>query len=161
MTSRHAPWLEFTVAGVPVPQGSKRAFTTKTGKVVLTEEPQLYSWRQDVAARAQAARGNRLPLAGEVLVMCWFFFPRPATHFGRRGVLPSAPRRPVGKRNDIDKLLRAILDALTAAGIYGDDGQVTDVQSSKWYAEAWRANAPGCRVYVTPVEWRVPGGGDS
>jgi len=48
-------------------------------------------------------------------------------------------------RPDLDKLERAIGDALTDAGVWVDDGQVVNSHTQKWYAET-----PG--VHITVLE---------
>jgi crossover junction endodeoxyribonuclease RusA len=66
-----------------------------------------------------------------------FWFARPASHYGtKNGALylkPSAPAQPVSARlGDVDKLSRAVLDALTGVA-YLDDRQVILLQASKGY----------------------------
>jgi crossover junction endodeoxyribonuclease RusA len=75
-----------------------------------------------------------------------FTFARPAAHFGtgRNAHLlkPSAPARPVPKgKDDGDKLQRAVMDALTDAGMWADDSQVVEWHGSKLYAVSpWRGD---------------------
>lgn len=53
---------------------------------------------------------------------------------------------------DIDKLERNILDALTRAGVYGDDAQVVGVVHEKMSAVDGPLN-PGARIGVQIVVW--------
>ena len=46
-------------------------------------------------------------------------------------------------RPDVDKYIRATLDALTSAGAYGDDAQVVSLRAVK--AHAAPGQAPGAR----------------
>jgi len=122
--------LEFTVMGDPKPQGSKRGFVTKTGKVALVEMAgnALKTWREAIALTAQIeAKKQNWELTDEpVSVEVIFYMKKPQKP---KFVLP-------GVRPDIDKLLRALLDGLTQAKtVYFDDSQVCVLQASKTYGE--------------------------
>lgn len=54
------------------------------------------------------------------------------------------------KRPDVDKLSRAVLDALSMAGIWGDDSQVTHLCATKRVAEI--GEEPGCRITITAAQ---------
>ena len=125
--------LAFYVPGIPIPQGSVRAFVRGGRAAVTSDNPALRSWRLDVTAAASAELGGREPFTGPVDVVLSFILPRPAGHFGKRGVLPSAPVFP-GTKPDLDKLCRGILDALTGAGALRDDSQVVGLMATKHYA---------------------------
>lgn len=135
------------VVGTPAPQGSKRGFPVKrkngTIGVALTESAgaPLKSWREDVrtAATAEAKEhGWATPPRGTPIDMAvTFYLRRPKSHY-RTGanahlLRADAPIYPTGKP-DVDKLLRATLDALTSAGIYDDDSTVVHVDLRKSYA---------------------------
>jgi Holliday junction resolvase RusA-like endonuclease len=135
--------LAFTVRGLPVPQGSMRAFVRAGHAAVTSDNPRLRSWRRDVTSAAAEAFAGRPPLAGPVKVALAFTLPRPSGHFGRRGLLPSAPALPIGARGDLDKLCRAILDAITGAGLWRDDGQVVALSAGKGYGDQ-----PGVHVEI-------------
>lgn len=146
--------MRFYVAGIPAPQGSKRALHHRaTGKIVLLESSKrVKPWRAQVAEAAHAAWGTAAPLVGPVELHVVFYFERPKSHYPQNsrnagGVLrPSAPMRPVGHgRNDLDKLARAVLDALTGV-IYEDDAQVVSLVASKEYARSGRT--PGASIEV-------------
>ena len=139
-------FLVVHVAGVPIPQGSMRGFVTKSGSVVLTSDnPRLRSWRRDLTiAFAEAREG--VQFSGPVRLTVSFALPRPTGHFGRRGLLPSAPARPIGARDDLDKLVRAIGDAATDAGVWRDDGQITELRAKKRWAFA--GEGPGADVEI-------------
>jgi Holliday junction resolvase RusA-like endonuclease len=136
--------LSVRVPGIPIPQGSMRGFVVGGRAVLTSDNPRLRSWRNDLAAALFAARSGP-PMTGAVVLKVWFFLPRPASHYGRHGrLLPSAPARPIGARDDLDKLVRAIGDAATVAGVWRDDGQVVDCHSSKRWADSDAiANAEG------------------
>jgi Holliday junction resolvase RusA-like endonuclease len=67
-----------------------------------------------------------------VLVLT-FYTPRPAGHYGKRGLRPGAPTRPT-TRPDVLKLARAVEDACTGI-VWRDDSQIVDEVLSKWFAD--------------------------
>jgi crossover junction endodeoxyribonuclease RusA len=157
--------IEFTVSGTPAPQGSKRYLGVGSkGKVRMAESSaRVAPWRADVRAAAERALPEQhlstgfdpscaicALWEGPVIVVLSFRFARPASHYrtGKNsGVLrDSAPEYPIGKKDDLDKLERAVLDALTSV-VFADDGQVVSLSSSKLYA--WSlGQAPGVTVTV-------------
>lgn len=84
----------------------------------------LKPWRAVVRAEAVKALDGRAGFEGAVYVLLDFYMPRPKTVSRLR---PSV-------KPDIDKLTRAILDALTDSGVVKDDGQVVSLSVEKWYA---------------------------
>lgn len=118
--------IEFRVLGTPRPQGSKKPVgRTKTGRVILVESSGvlLKDWRAAVTFAANAAMAGRERIAGPVLVSVWFSFARPKSHYGARGLRPSAPREHT-QVPDLSKLARSLEDAMTDAGVWRDDSQV-------------------------------------
>jgi len=143
--------IEFSVGGIPVPQGSTRALVTKAGRAIVTNSNsnRLALWRNDVVAAASRTLGDRPAIAAPVAVVLWFYLPRPKSHY-RTGtnahlLRDNAPELPA-KTPDIDKLIRAILDGLTVAGVIADDSLVCSLHASKEYADG--AMRPGVRVGV-------------
>jgi Holliday junction resolvase RusA-like endonuclease len=126
--------LSFTVPGIPVQQGSKTAFKHHaTGKVVLIDDNsvRLAPWRQKASIHARNAvvrHGGWLPLESPVIVGLRFYMPRPAT-------VPKARRPLPNVKPDIDKLTRAMLDAMTDAKVYADDAKVVELHVYKFYAD--------------------------
>jgi len=129
--------IEFFVHGSPATQGSKTGYVRGGRAIVVDLNPAtLKPWREAIRQTALAAVPDGwLPLEGPVSVLIDFRLKRPASH----------PRRrtwPTGARSgDIDKLARACLDALTDAGIFGDDAQVTNLHACKDYATDGRIGA--------------------
>jgi Holliday junction resolvase RusA-like endonuclease len=133
--------IVFEVLGKPEPQGSARAFMPNGAKypVVTSDNPNLKSWRRDVAKAAALAHVGP-PIEGPVRVVVDFHLPRPkALRVDRAHVT----------RPDCDKLLRGVGDALTGV-VIRDDGQVTQIKGTKQYARA--GESPRAVIAVTPLE---------
>ena len=120
--------LSFTAYGVPAPQGSTRAFMRPGMKhpVVTADCKRTKPWRQAIVDASREVMAGRVPLGGPVEVRVVFYLPRPK----------SAPKRITepAKLPDLDKLIRALFDALTAAGVWRDDAQVVQVDARKAFA---------------------------
>ena len=149
------------VPGHPVPQGSMKGYV-RMGKAgvpvaaVTNSNPLLVAWRMKVTGHAIAAREKRddallFPITGPIGARIDFVMSRPQFHFGtgkNRDVLkPSAPAYP-NQAPDIDKLLRAVFDALTDAQVWRDDGQVVFVQTTKSYVSPGRPEGVGITIGV-------------
>lgn len=125
--------VALVVHGRPAPQGSKKGFATKTGKVAMVEMSRhVKPWREDVRAaalRVVASDPAGFPITGPLSVDMVFSIARPKGHYGtgRNAEIlkPSAPRFPASMP-DLSKLLRATEDALTSAGLWTDDARVVD-----------------------------------
>jgi Holliday junction resolvase RusA-like endonuclease len=129
--------VAFTVDGAPAPQGSKSARVTNAGTTYMHESgrERLEPWRNAVAARAREAMAGRAPLTGPLELDVAFAFGRPRSHYrtGRHAgeLKPTAPIY-CDKRPDLDKLLRAIGDAITGIVVV-DDAQVVELRARKYY----------------------------
>ena len=128
--------LAVTIPGRPQPQGSKR----HVGRGVMVESnAALRPWRADAVATLQAGMPpDWTPIAGPVRVQVTFVFARPKAHFGTGRnaavVKPGAPYHH-HQKPDADKLLRAVLDAATTAGVWRDDSQVSSAHATKAWGE--------------------------
>jgi Holliday junction resolvase RusA-like endonuclease len=141
--------IELVVYGRPAPQGSKVASRTKDGRLFVREaSPRLRDWRHEIARTAREQVDIPEPLACPVCLSLAFEFPRPRSHFTRKGALrkgaPFIPSRP-----DLSKLVRAVEDALTGI-LWRDDGQVAMIHSCKSYVRD--IAEPRCRIFVYPIE---------
>jgi len=125
--------LEFVVVGIAAPQGSKTAFV-RGGRVSLVEScARVKPYRALISLAASQARKDP-PTQQSVGIGITFVFVRPKSHYTSKGALRAgAPTHP-GKP-DIDKLCRAVLDALTGI-LYHDDAQVVSLNASKRYGVA-------------------------
>lgn len=130
--------ITVTVIGEPVPQGSMKSVGPR--RIIHSNAEKLRPWRDLVAwhLRQEAVAAGLLePWDEPVDVFCTFILPRPQSAPKRRW----APDR----KPDIDKLLRAALDALTASGVVADDARVVHVAMSKVYG------LPGMTMSVSPA----------
>lgn len=141
MSSQGALTVE--VQGRPRPQGSK---TVRRGRA-LEANPHSRSWRELVAmaARRGAEDKDCDPFTGPVLVHAVFRFARPRTGSPLRRAVPYTSATP-----DLDKLLRAALDALQVAGVLCNDCQVVAVSSTKKYVDT--PEEEGLSLRVQPVD---------
>lgn len=145
--------LHFTVAGHAAPQGSKRLYAH--GALVESSK-RVKPWRVDVRAAAETAMSEHpqtwTPFNGPVTLRAVFRFTRPKSHYrtGRNAHLlrDNAPTAPIGRNTgDLDKLIRAVGDALTSAGVYCDDAQITTGYAAKMWADA--GTPPGAMLTIT------------
>jgi crossover junction endodeoxyribonuclease RusA len=131
--------LRFTVYGDPATKGNLRR---SPNGGMYESNPRLALWRQKVAAAAGEAMGAR-PLYDEGLRLTLrYVLVRPAGHWTTKGELSAEGRRhPYPDRKpDLDKLTRAVLDALTHV-VWRDDARVVQLEVGKSYGEPARVEA--------------------
>lgn len=144
--------LEFRVAGLPVPQGSMKAFVRgKHASIVHDNGANLGAWRNAIAEAAKGAlsREGQLAFEGAVKVSALFVLPRPRAHFGVRGILARFLAILPVRKPDLDKLCRSALDAMTGV-LFLDDAQVVELHARKTYTDSPSA-APGALIVVSEV----------
>lgn len=148
--------MRFEVLGRPQPAGSKRAFAIRrkgviTGIAVTDDAKGSRPWKDSVIVAARDALNGAKPLTGPLQLDVAFYVSRPAGHYGtgrnRHLVKASSPRYPA-VRPDATKLLRAVEDAMTEAGVWRDDAQVVAQTVVKYYGSPDRAE-----IEVLPVDW--------
>lgn len=151
------PALTITVYGAPVTQGSKTR--TRWGGMRDDNAEKLRPWREAVkyaaldalTALTVGAIGDvpvhRPPLDGPVVVEATFTLPKPGSAPKRRRTWPIKQRS-----GDVDKLLRAVFDSLTDAGVWRDDAQVIEVTGRKTYPgeHPQALHIPGAVIHVRP-----------
>ena len=125
------------VRGVPAAKGSVSAFPIRrrSGKlgVAITHSTRSKTW--EALVREQLP--ERVRLTGPVEVEVTFRLPRPL----------SVTREQPAVRPDLDKLVRAVLDALT--GLIEDDSRVVRLWAQKVYASP---GDEGAEVTVRQVD---------
>lgn len=132
--------IEFTVLGTPQPQGS--AIRGRFGGIHDANRA-LAPWRQAVIAeaiRAMEMYADEYPITRPVTVELDAYFVRPKSHY-RTGKNAGMVREAVAgmahaQKPDLDKLQRALGDALTIAGVIRDDSLITRWLAAKWWADS-------------------------
>lgn len=128
--------VQFTVYGIPQPQAGTKsvpAGRTQTGRQVfrkITEGGKdLKPWRAEVSTAAKAELDKTgEPFHGPVRLEVEFRFPMPKSRpqWARLQRFLLHTTKP-----DLDKLVRAIGDSLTVAGLFGDDASVAQIKAAK------------------------------
>lgn len=121
--------FKFSVNGLEAaPQGSKKY----VGKGRMIEvSKRVKPWRELV--KREASKIKEPPIKGACYVEATFRFKRPKAHYYSNGTLRTgSPLNLTIKRNDIDKLVRSSLDALSGI-TFNDDSQVTFLTAKKRY----------------------------
>lgn len=122
------------IYGMPAPKGSMKCVGQRGRRrhvVVPDDPPGLEKWHRKIMKAGKLAVEKYEPMSGPIAVALTFTFDRPAstTVTGR----PWPVTRVDGR--DVDKLARAVLDALDDAGLYGDDSQIVTVTSTKTFPD--------------------------
>lgn len=137
--------ITFDVIGMEAAtQGSKR----HVGNGIMRETNQrLRPWRSLVT---DAALATSHPLINHpVSISITFRFLRPKGHYNKTGLSPKAPAHLTSKqKGDIDKLSRAVLDALTGSLLL-DDSQVVQLAAHKRYCT--QHEKPGALITIIPL----------
>ena len=141
------------VAGTPIPQGSKSV--DRRNGYTFDANKNLRPWRKHVATTVAAwrAQTDHETYTTPVAAQLTFVFDRPKGHYrtGRFSHLlrDSAPRFH-GVKPDMDKLERALYDALTTAQLWRDDSLVCHATIDKRYARD--DETPGVHIQVWPAD---------
>jgi len=138
--------FSFSVFGVhPATQGSKKYVGTRrtaTGNnipLIVESHPGLPKFRKAITDAIVDSNGEDMRFVGAVKVSATFYLPKPKT---------SSNRFPVNQRSgDLDKYLRALMDAVTKSELWGDDSQVVEIEAYKLYA----IGEPGVIVTITAI----------
>ena len=126
--------MKITVLGGPATKGSMRCIGARGGRgrhtLIPDNKPEAVAWHSKVMSGGRKAVDKYGPLSGPLVVDLTFTVHRP----------PSVPlsKRPwpiTRSSGDSDKLLRAVLDALDDAGLYGDDSQIVMAGVAKAYPD--------------------------
>lgn len=143
-----------TIHGKPVTQGSMKPIVHRhSGKAIVIQDhkSELNAWRGRIAITIRSRREGR-SFTGPVSCELVFRLRRPKAHSGVNGVFPSSPAYPTVKP-DIDKLARAVLDALTQSGVWRDDSQAVEVTARKMYADG--DTKPGVTITLRALPSRI------
>lgn len=116
--------FEAFIAGTPKPQGSKNGYIRGNRVVLVESNKALPIWRNH-AINVLRENAPVEPMAGALHVSLFFYFIRPKT----------SKRKHPDVKPDIDKLARALLDALTQSGVIQDDSRVIALNAYKDYSD--------------------------
>lgn len=146
-----AGW-SFRVDGDPVPQGSWVAFIDNFGhaRAIPSNKAALNRWRKLIADTAMAERPAGWQVLDQpCLVALTFVRARSKGDYLANGRTLSkrAPRYPA-TAPDVDKLVRATLDALTEVA-FVNDSRVVSCPATKRYAEL--GERPGVEITIVPL----------
>jgi Holliday junction resolvase RusA-like endonuclease len=84
------------------------------------------------------------PIEGPIMLTLQFRMPRPKSHFGAKGLKPTAPKFHTSKP-DSDNLGKLILDALNGR-FWRDDSQICKLFITKTYSET-----PQTEIFLQPI----------
>ena len=112
--------LYIFISGIPASKGS---WIVRYGRLIPDNRQKLETWTCAIRKTASATYSPAPPTRGAIELKLKFYLPPPRI---------TEQGRPATTRPDIDKLARAVLDAL-AGIIYVDDCQVIKMDVSKEY----------------------------
>ena len=129
--------LTIDVSGEPASQGSHSVIN---GRIVQVNSSKHKKWRNAVVFAALDLIGDDwTPIDEPVELTVIFYLPRPKSVLTRTfpAVMP-----------DLDKLVRAVGDSLTNAGIIIDDSRIITITAHKLYADD---RGPGAVIRVNTL----------
>lgn len=137
--------LTCTIPGTPQQQGSK---TRGANGTMYEANRNLKPWRAHAITQLRAAWAGE-PITHGVHVTARFIFARPKSHYrtGRNAHL-LRDDAPIFKTSapDLDKLCRALGDALTQSGVLRDDALIVE-----WVARKQWASKPSTWLQITSI----------
>lgn len=150
------PVLTFQVLGEPIGQGNIRHLG-KGRPAQHQNKERLLPWREAVQHAAEAAIEKEqdvwhtFPLTGPVGLYACFTVRKPASAPKTRTTYPT-------KRPDGSHLLRAIEDAMTNAGVWGDDSQIITSSHDKAFPgeHVQALHVPGVLIRVYMIGEAMP-----
>jgi Holliday junction resolvase RusA-like endonuclease len=133
----------FRVLGHPVPQSGMKPVSTAAGpRLVTTGGRDLENWRHSLAAEAAVARVNGRRHLGPVALCVEFRYPMPGARTAAQRHQDSIPKV---TQPDLDKLLRAVCDGMTAGALILDDAQICEIHATK---SEWGDSWTGCDIQI-------------
>jgi len=137
--------IEIEVIGAPVPQGSLVG-NPRFGGLRYSNDALLKEWRSKVIIALADTAPDDWDQNAPLYVTAYFKFIRPKSHYGVKGLRPSAPEHKATKP-DLDKLVRGIGDSIEQAGIARNDSQIIRWTVSKMWTD--EKEPPGVQVIIT------------
>jgi crossover junction endodeoxyribonuclease RusA len=147
-----APALTVWVPGTPAPQGSMKGYVRGKRAVLVSDNKRTMPWRETIRAVLRANGHGCELLDCPVFVSMSLYFKRPPSHYTKKGLKPRAPFAPVSTRHgDLDKLMRAVGDALTGV-VVRDDSRIIDARIAKLYCDPGGHVEPGLALSIEPMD---------
>lgn len=153
--------ISIVVVGLPIQQGSTRSMPygdpckvcKRRDQVTISQnQGALKKWNRAVVDAARAVMAGRDPWDCPVALDVTFYLPRTQVQKlkggGTRTVRLDVDRPFPDVAPDLDKLNRAIGDALKRAGVLTNDARIVDSSERK----RWEETAPGARIRVAPLQ---------
>lgn len=144
--------VHFEILGDPSPQGSKSRMPN--GAIIegatAGQRAKHKAWRSAVADTARDVAGwydGAAPLDGALHLIVEFRFPMPASRPKRVQAARIAPK---STAPDLDKLIRALGDGLTAGGLIRDDARLSRITASKVEVSGWTGATVSLIPEATP-----------
>jgi crossover junction endodeoxyribonuclease RusA len=118
--------------------------------IMVESSLRLKPWRTDVREALAASQPVGWNREGPMGMSLDFRFTRPKSHYTASGFLTKrAPAAPVGRNTgDIDKLIRAVMDAGTTIA-YNDDAQIVEVSATKVFC--LKEDQPGVSICIVKL----------
>lgn len=135
----------FRVNGTPKGQPRPRAFA-RGGRARVYDPGTAEGWKSEIALAARASVPPK-PLEGPLNVRIDLWFARPKGHYTKKGLKDSSPLEHTSKP-DADNCAKAVLDAMTTLGFWGDDSQIACLLIHKRYAGI---DGAGAMIRVGPL----------
>jgi Holliday junction resolvase RusA-like endonuclease len=129
--------------GEPKGQPRPRAFS-RGGKAAVFDPATAEGWKACVATACKPLEGRGIDSA--LMLSLVFHMPRPKAHFGKLGLLDRWFGTLFTRKPDADNLAKAVMDAMTAIGVWRDDDQVTDLIVRKRFTAP--GTPSGCRIQI-------------
>lgn len=135
--------VSFVVRGAPIPQGSVTAHATRRkdgtlfAAVHYASGTKLHAWRRATSIAARSVWGDDLTYH-PVRLHLIYWMGRPLAHYRTLAMelRPGFDRMAHEHPPDLDKLVRATMDALTDV-VYEDDKQVIELRAQKLYVPSY------------------------
>lgn len=130
--------IRLDVLGLPKPQGSKKVIH---GRLIEASGQALKVWRRQIADACEPYLTQNIHL-GPIKLEVDFYLPRPRSIPKSQRAMPIVPP-------DLDKLIRAVGDAIGQSGlIWGDDSQIVEISARKHYADD---REPGAVIVINSL----------
>jgi Holliday junction resolvase RusA-like endonuclease len=146
------PFIAFEVLGEPKSQPRPKA--ARRGRFIHVYTPATAKkWKGLVASAAKPFLASKL--TGPLSLELDFTFLRPKSHYTSKGLFTKRAPKDHTKKPDVDNLAKAVMDALTDAGLWEDDDQIVSLRVTKKYALSEGVSVFVCPATTSPAQSAV------